>query len=152
MTNPLFTVGTPSLQPPEPLEGSGGASGSGCNPGPGELPDGVWFGMVESVTASTVELDLACFYFGDIAYDIGDDRGEEVDNDYIIVNDNPALRTVPVRPGATVHELTSVDFVSTAFEDWPAVADGPSCPGETCIVWLYVNAGQATEIVEQFVP
>ena len=75
-----YVVGAPELYPLTPLPGSDGAGGSGCAPGAGPLPDGVWFGYVSSIGATSVEFDLACFYFGDIAYTEGAEDGEEVNN------------------------------------------------------------------------
>ena len=153
-----FTTDEPlSLAPPEPLPGSAGASGSGCTPGAGPLPDGIWFGFAPAIGASTLDLDLACFYFGDIAYDEGDADGEEVNNDYYIRNQNPAIRTVPVAGDTVVWTLGTFDGIgehsSVAYADWPA--PGPAyieCPGDFCLLWLYVNDGTVTEIVEQYVP
>lgn len=54
-------------------------------------------------------LDLACFYFGDIAYDKGATDGEEVNNDYYVRNVNPTLRTVTVDASMPVYEISSTD-------------------------------------------
>ena len=137
---------------PDPLPGSDGAGGSGCAPGSGDLPDGVWFGFLRSGTDSSVEFDLACFYFGDAATA---KAGGPVDNDYLIVNQNPALRSVPVAVDTRVLtlDLPSPELSIKSYADWYPVPSGaPPCPGTACLAWLYVNGGQATEIVEQFLP
>ena len=35
---------------------------------------------------------------------------------------------------------------------WPHPDSFQACPGEYCSVWLYVNGGQATAVVEQYLP
>lgn len=150
-----YVVGAPGLYPLAPLPGSDGAGGSGCTPGAGPLPDGVWFGYVKAIGAASVDLDLACFYFGDIAYTEGAEDGEEVNNDYYVRNVNPTLRTVPVGVAATVYEIDagSVGFLTVPFADWPVDPAGYiACPSDWCGVWLFVNGDEVTEILEQYVP
>ena len=150
-----YVVGAPELYPLAPLPGSAGAGGSGCAPGSGPLPDGVWFGYVRAIGTASVDFDLACFYFGDIAYIEGAADGEEVNNDYYVRNVNPTLRTVPVATPATVHEIeaTSVGFLTVSFDDWPIDPTAYiACPSNWCGVWLFVNGGETTEILEQYVP
>jgi hypothetical protein len=44
-------------------------------------------------------------------------------------------------------------FLVLPFSDWPADPAGYTpCPGDFCGVWLYVNGGNVTEILEQYVP
>ena len=150
-----YLVGAPDLYPLMALPGSAGAAGSGCAPGAGPLPDGVWFGIVSVIGATSVDFDLACFYFGDIAYTKGAEDGQEVNNDYYIRNMNPTLRTVPVAAGATVHELAPgyTGFVTEPYAAWPAdTTMSMVCPSSGCLVWVFVNGGVATEILEQFTP
>ncbi len=137
-----YVVGTPEVYPGAPLPGSGGAGGSGCSPGAGTLPDGVWFGYVGSIGATSVDFDLACLYVGDIAVAKGAEDGVEVDIDYYIRNVNPTLRTVTVAAATTVYELEagSIDFLTVAFADWPMDPMGYiACPSNWCSVWLFVN-------------
>jgi len=144
-----YVVGTPELYPPAPLAGSAGASGSGCTPGAGPLPDGAWYGFVEDKGASTVDFDLACFFFGDIAYTRGAEDGEEVADDYYVRDQNPTIRTVPVAPGAMVYDLDggSTTFLTLTFADWT-----PDPPPLSAGYWLMVNGGEVTEIMDQFAP
>ena len=47
------------------------------------------------------------------------------------------------------------DLVPLSFStDWPPdwTRAYSECPGEGCGVWLYINQGIATELVEQYVP
>ncbi len=153
-TTTTYYASTPSLYPPDPLA-SGGASGSGCSPGAGPLPAGVWFGYVSTGNPTTLQFDLACWYFGDVAWDIAAARGDTADNDYYVVNDNPTLRTVPVSVGAVVHHIneTSTAHDPIAYPEWLLEPPGYlACPFDFCPLWLYVNGGEVTEIVEQYVP
>ena len=150
-----YVAGTPEIYPGAPLPGSAGAGGSGCAPGAGQLPDGVWFGYVPTIGATSVDFDLACLYVGDIAYAKGAEDGVEVDNDYYIRNVNPTLRTVPVAASATVYEIdgSSIGFLTVPFADWPVDPAGYiACPSNWCGVWLFVNGGEVTEILEQYFP
>jgi hypothetical protein len=115
----------------------------------------VWFGYVVAKSATDVDFDLACFYFGAIAYTEGAADGVEVNNDYYVRNVNPTLRTVPVASTATVYELDAgyVGFLTVPFSGWPVdPSGGLSCPSTSCQVWLFVNGGEVTEILEQFTP
>jgi hypothetical protein len=145
-----------ALQPPEPLPGSDGASGSGCNPGSGDLPDGAWFGFLSEVETEGVTVDLACFWFGDIAYEVGELAGQEVNNDYFITNDSDRLRSVPVAGDATVWTIagdSTEGHSAVSFASWPSSEPTyVQCPGDGCLVWLYVNGGLVTEVVEQYTP
>jgi len=150
-----YVVGSPEIYPGAPLPGSAGAGGSGCAPGAGQLPDGVWFGYASAKGTSSIDFDLACLYVGDIAYTKGAEDGVEVDNDYYIRNVNPTLRTVSVAASATVYEIEggSIGFLTVPFADWPMDPTGyVACPSDWCGVWLFVNDGEATEILEQYFP
>ena len=145
-----------TLQPPDPLPGSEGASGSGCYTGSGDLPDGVWFGFLQVVGTESVTVDLACFWFGDIAYEIGEAIGQEVTNDYFITNNSDPDRSVPVAGNATVWTIAgdpTEGHSAVPFASWPSSEPTyVQCPGDGCLVWLYVNGGLVTEVVEQYTP
>ncbi len=150
-----YVVGTPEIYPGAPLPGSAGAGGSGCAPGAGQLPDGVWFGYVHAIGATSIDFDLACLYTGDLARTKGAEDGVEVEIDYYIRNANPTLRTVPVMTGATVYELEvgSVGYLTVSYPNWPVNPAGSIvCPSNWCGVWLFVNGGEVTEILEQYFP
>ncbi len=148
----------PSLFPPDPLPGSDGANGSGCNPGEGPLPDGVWVGLVGDHDADGFEFDLACFYFGDIAEEKAAEEGGEAPGGFYISNQNPALRRIDLDRATPVQWLVAppnadLHFETLPYADWHDDPTGYSnCPGDFCLVWLYVEEGQVTEIVEQYVP
>jgi hypothetical protein len=153
-TTTVYYVVTGTLYPPDAVDGTG-ASGSGCAPGSGSLPAGVWFGYASAGNATSVQFDLACWYFGDLAWEIADTYGETAENDYYIVNENPTLRTVPVAPGAVVHHIDpmSIGHDLISYPDWLLEPQGYlMCPFEFCPLWLYVNDGVVTEILEQYAP
>lgn len=131
------------------------AHGSGCAPGPGSLPDGIWFGFARGWTTGDVDFDLACFYTGNAAAAEATARGEESPppNDYLITNDNPTLRTVPVAAGAVGYRLDmNIELAPVPFADFIAdPGEFQACP-DFCLMWLYVNGGEVTEIVSQYVP
>ena len=158
-----YVVGEPGVFPrPDttsgPLPGSEGAGGSGCAPDTTSLPDGIWFGFVTAKADASITFDLACFFFGPIAIEEGANNGV-VDGDEIYIrNANPTFRTITVDSSVLVYEyfedLTDtieVPFNPVPFADWP---EDPTfsqpCPGEFCGVWLFVNDGAVTEMLEQF--
>ena len=152
------TGGDPGLNFPSALPGSGGALGSGCSPGSGPLPSGIWFGYVLARTESSVTFDLACFYVGAEAEAQAAAVGEEVNNDYFISNVNPTTRTVPVAAKAVVWTITGdvsqgvMTPLSFRSEWTGAESSYTSCPGANCPMWLYVNSSVIDEMVEQYLP
>ncbi len=140
---------------PDVLGGPLDAHGSGCAPGAGPLPDGIWFGFPTAWTTSSIDFDLACFYSGDAATAQATARGEESPppNDYIITNDTPTLRSVPVAGGAIGHRLdNNIATFPVPFADFITdQGDFQNC-FQFCLMWLYVNGGEITESVSQYVP
>lgn len=151
-------AGGPSLFPPDPRDGSDGANGSGCAPGDGALPDGVWAGFVRGHDADGFDFDLACFYFGDIAEQKAAEEGGEAPGGHYISNQNDAMRRIDLDRATPVHWIVAppdadLQFETLPYADWVDDPEGYSnCPGEFCLVWLHVEAGTVTEIVEQYLP
>lgn len=147
---------------PDPFPGSGGAHGSGCvTPGFDALPNGVWFGFAEGVGGGNIAFDLACFYTGPAACTAQIDDGFVTDPDdcldFWVRNNVATTFAVPIAAGARVWyvDMTSGDVGSPAeipLADWPTPDSFQDCPGDYCSVWLYVNDGRATGIVEQYLP
>ncbi len=133
---------------------AGDPHGSGCVVGADVLPAGVWFGFVEAVSGGVITFDLACFFTGDAAVAAATADGAEA-FDFYVRNLNPKVYSVPISPSAQVYY---VDMISgpeptpIALADWPTADSFTTCPGEFCPVWLYVNGGVATGIVEQYLP
>jgi hypothetical protein len=147
---------------PPVFVGSNGAHGSGCvTPGFDALPNGVWFGFAEGVGGGHITFDLACFWTGAPACvaQMDDGFASSPDDclDYYIQNNVAATFNVPLAGDARVWyvDMTSGDVSSPAeipLGSWPSPDSYQDCPGEYCSVWLYVNAGRITGIVEQYVP
>jgi hypothetical protein len=88
---------------PEPV-------GSGCSPGPGPLPDGVWFGFVHADPAhpaSSVQFDLACYYSSTRWIALGHPPDETPEDN--IVNTSTALRRLVTGPGFRYWRFGGVD-------------------------------------------
>lgn len=132
-----------------------GASGSGCTPGDAvTLPEGEWFGFVESTSASGIEFDLACWFTGQAAVDAAAEDGEESPppNDYYVRNDNPTIRSLGVSSETEVTWYPTGDPASetvVTFEEWAEDVVGR---GFMFGVWLAVIDGEVFAIREQWVP
>ena len=133
------------------------ASGSGCTPGAGDLPDGEWFGLVDAAGATDIDFDLACWFTGDAAVLASAEDGEESPppNDYYVRNVNPDIRTIPVAAAAEVAWLPNVgdpgSEVTVPYADWLTGRTNRGVdlqPG----VWLTVAGGEVVGIQEQYVP
>lgn len=149
----VATATTTASLPPTTLPD--GPSGSGCAPGDAvALPEGEWFGLVESASASGIEFDLACWFVGEAAVEAAAEDGEESPppNDYYVRNDNPLLRSIPVPPDLEVIWYPTGDPTSeatVAFSDW---VDGVIGRGLQFGVWIEVIDGEVFSMREQWVP
>ncbi|MGZ5383264.1 MAG: hypothetical protein ACXWH0_04645 [Acidimicrobiia bacterium] len=132
------------------------ADGSGCTPGTTTgLPDGEWFGYIQSAATGSVGFDLACWFTGEPAALAAAEDGEESPppNDYYVRNVNSTVRTLTVAVDAGVTWLASPGDPSTEemvpFVDWLAGRAGRSFqPG----VWLTIESGAVGYIREQYTP
>ena len=157
-----FSFSEPSLTFTETYEGSQGALGSGCVPQPGELPDGIWFGVVQEKTTDSITFDLACYYVGELAQQKSSEQGQgEVINDFYISNQNPTVFDLQVDQQALVHEIqlhnenASAPLETIDYAEWPSDNGKYLCwagDGIPCFVWVAINDGHVTEIVEQYLP
>jgi hypothetical protein len=103
----------------------------------------VWFGFVDfsQTDAEQVSFDLACYH------------GGPSDEEWY-TNSVSALRSVPVAPDASVHPIAH--DAPVPYSQWfPTDGAGewnPSqCVSGSCnLVWLYVNNGVVTELVQLF--
>jgi hypothetical protein len=129
------------------LAGSGGAYGSGCTPGSGPLPDGVWFGWVIEFRPEELIFDMGCLWPS-----MEDTPGP--------TNTAIRLRTVPVNPATVVYPLDDEGggWTPVRYDAWPGPvgwcppgAMSPSFP-DGCLWWLAVNGGTVTEMFEFWVP
>lgn len=135
--------------PPAPQEGSDGAFGTGCSPGVDRLPDGSWAGWATHRGADAIEFDLACV--------------RPATGDPEISNQNSRIRSVPVSPLAVVYPITDEGsfgrLINLDYPTWQSSPTGAFCasmliaPGlpDGCPVWIFVNDGAITEVME-FLP
>ncbi len=145
-TSAESTTTTTEGLPDEPPRREDAASGSGCAPGAGALPDGWWYGSVDGPAADKqLSFDLACYYIGAAAEAEAASRGDEVSNDYYIVDETTQVRVVPVSGDATgscVELQSTLEMVECAPED---VAGDWG-------VWIRVFGGTVDRLVEQYAP
>lgn len=136
-----YVVGEPTYFP-ESQPGAGDFYGSGCSPGSDSLPDGIWFGHIESASSTAIRFDLICF----APLAPGDDGVGT------LTNSNPRLRTVPVASTANVHAIAPDGHIGDLqpYSSWYLDPGQEGfCPPEGCwSVWLYINGGEVTEIVQ----
>jgi hypothetical protein len=131
------------------------------------LEDGRHFGYLKAarVTAEPreVEFDLAYFLTGEEANAEAEERGLEtpVANDYLIVNDNPKLRTLPVAADVVIDLVDWKQCCDKRFEGDPPrfetafTAESPPSGryrGRFSAYWLTVEDGVVTKIEEQYLP
>jgi spore germination protein GerM len=139
---------------PTPVDVNALASGSGCTPGPGALPDGTWFGYVSEPANETLAFDLACWFSGVGAIEAALEDGEESPppNDYYIRNTTTDTRTIPVAANVIVRWLPPEDIANLAdidYSEWVEIRpDRDWLPG----VWLEVEGGEVISIEEQYQP
>ena len=136
-----YVVGEPTYFP-ESQPGAGEYYGSGCSPGSDTLPDGIWFGHIESASSKTIEFDLICFA----------PLAPDADGVGTLTNNNAKLRTVPIAPSAMVHAIASDGHIGELqpYSSWYLDPGQEGfCPPEGCWhVWLYINGGEVTELVQ----
>jgi len=151
----MFTSATYGFFP-DPLGTPEDGHGSGCVHDPGVLSDGMWFGFVEAIGGGSVTFDMGCFFTGPAAVDAANADGEEA-FDFYIRNQNPMTYSVPVDSSGTAYWLDLTGDLTPQpipMTDWPVPYDPnyQTCPDDFCSVWLYVNGGVVTELIEQYLP
>ena len=141
------TTGSPTVTEPT------GDTGDSVDTGKSELPDGRHYGYWSTFeigdTVAFGEFDLAYFLTGAEAEAAAAERGDEVNNDYYIVNHNPLLRTLNAKGDTEVQVLVNVggpDLTPTNVADF-AVDRHP-----TSGFWVTIADGIVTKIEEVFVP
>jgi hypothetical protein len=159
-------AGSVPSEPPASTGASERATTTKPKPKPG-LEDGRHFGYLQAarVTADPRELvfDQAYFLIGEEANAAAEDRGLEtpVPNDYLIVNDNPKLRTLPASNALVIDLLDWKRCCEKRLAGDPAqfetafTAQSPPAGryrGSFSAYWLTVEDGVVTRIEEQYLP
>ncbi len=137
--------------PQVPLAG-GDADGSGCAPGPGPLPDGIWYGEVTAFEDASLAFNLICRYSGDRARA----HPQYVAGDHVFVDESSLIRTVPVAPQAALSLLA--DRATPDSQTLVPVADAPAFlaadtgraafPEAGVEGWVLVEDGLLRELLE----
>lgn len=165
----------PASAPPPPASGSGfqfpyadfwsvpqlgeePVRGSGCG-GDGSLgdtiPDGLWYGWIEAIGSSSLDLDVVCVYYGAEAQRLFDEFIAEHGEDYgappsfgadgFPVNNSTRTRAVPLAPSYELIDAQWVDnygYQVCLPPQGDAVAGYPadSFPKPS---WVFISGGQA---------
>ncbi len=143
---------------PAPVDVNSLASGSGCTPGTGDLPDGTWFGYVTGPSLEQLEFDLACWFSGAGAIEATLEDGEESPppNDYYIRNTSTDTRTLGVADDVAVEWLPPEDIATLTpieYDEWIRLREETEAergwlPG----VWIEIADGEVISIEEQYQP
>ena len=143
------STAAPGPSPTEPSTQLGDSDQTGKS----ELADGRHFGFWKTFeigdTIAFGEFDLAYFLTGGEAEAAAAAKGETVENDYFIVNDNTRLRTLIVGGDAVVRVLA--DIGGPALEP-SNVADFAVDRHQASGFWVTIADGLVTGIEEQYVP
>ena len=153
-------TGPPSVSiEPSTIEGPPPSGTPSSTPAP-VLEDGSHFVYARSAVAAprSLRVDLAEFLTGEEAQEAAEDRGDEVTNDYYIVNDERRLRSVPVSDDVIVlyvpRGAAGPDLVDGT---WDAFVEAVSDDGESDIDgdapwWITIEAGGIVQIEQQYLP
>ena len=166
----VTTTPTPSASAPGAIAGVGGPRTSGgpstsASAAAAVLADGRHAGYLTKLDAGkrTLSFDKIDFLTGDAAKKeyLKTHPGETggPDNDYLIVNNNPLVRTLPIADPATIMILDSNSSGGVAMKKTTLGA----LPGYFAAdkgnkllwhnpFWLTVKSGEITKIEEQFLP
>lgn len=130
------------------------ADGSGCVPASDDLPDGLWYGLVDSFDESGISFDIACWYSGEAAAAAAAEDGQESPppNDHYVRNQNEQLSFLEVADFTPVLWYPSGDPNESqlgTFAEWiDFLSQQESHPG----IWVTITNGEVTQISEQWVP
>jgi len=141
-----------------------GTSASGCTPGGGALPDGVWGGLIaEWGNPTSLSFDLECVY-GSSSQKVADYTAaclvrtggavEMCQTSVLAENSSTALRSEPLAPGATLiyQEGTGTwREVPIAQAPLDATTNATGGPAEH-VWWIYVNDGRITQVLYDMFP
>jgi hypothetical protein len=92
----------------EPVRGSGCGSQGQIGD---VIPDGLWAGFVSGEGTPTIGIDLLCIFSGASAeYVLGEGTANIINDnpEYVVVNNNPRVRTLPAAPGIVLRDSALV--------------------------------------------
>lgn len=159
--SPTTTASLSPTSTPTGAPTSTGSTTSSATQAP-VLEDGLHFVQPTSMTqGGTYQLtfDLGYFYTGAEAFEYAEDNGIELVNDYVIVNDNPKLRTMAFAPDAAVAYIPVGTCCELANGNLDALAESvngtnPTDYPDPGTTWWFITVedGQVQEIVQQYLP
>jgi hypothetical protein len=156
--------GSPTLGPTSSPTSSPSSSPSvSVSPRPGVIEDGRHFVYVTDAArledgSVEVTFDLAYFLEGQEAAQAAAEHGDELTNDYYIVNDNPRLRTLPLAGDVRVRYIVAdacCELQRGDLDVWLGAVLGTDhtvYAGEHAPWWVTVRGGVITRIEEQYLP
>lgn len=134
--------------------------GTGCG-GNGSLgdtiPDGIWFGWIDSLGPSSLQFDVACIYTGAAAaryydeYHASPELQADDPSPYLygsglwLINNNDRTRTVPLAPGY-VTAVAAIADPTAPHPNWPSAGIDHACvpPIDPTITPAYYSPEQAS--------
>jgi hypothetical protein len=161
---PSASVTTSPSVTPSPSSSPSDSPTPSVTTDPDILEDGQHFVMVTDAGGGedgpyVVRFDLAYFYTGADAYEYAADHDIEMQNEYLIVNQNPRLRWMPLADDVDVQYIPegtccklrrgSADGFVAAATDL-AMTDYPDMG--TTWWWFTVEDGEIVSIVQQYLP
>lgn len=146
------TAASPTASPPT----NELPEGSGCTPGTGHLPDGIWYGHVVATSIDELQFDLACWFIGEAATVASAEDGQESPppNGYHVRNTNARVGTVPVAGNVPVtwYGMDPSDPSNEALIDYGDWITDRQDRRYQLPVWLTLESGAITQIHEQWTP
>ena len=119
-------------------------TGSGCSPGSGALPNGIWFGRIEGWSPSQIDFDLMCAYTGIAAQPKAEANGDRSDRRIYASNVNSTSRSVGIAPGAVARLSRGNGLTGNRI----AIADQLDLIANSIsLAYIYVNDGRVTDVV-----
>ena len=154
--DPVYSLEATGLQSHPTRDEPDHDLGFRCDTDGNELADGVWFGFVRNLSLRAVTVDVACYWAGDGAAALAVFEGHDPVLFYL-GNDDPETFDVPLDAAGVAHWVDDAEEATPEpipMSQWPVAGSTFSreCPGDLCGIWLYINDGVATEIVEWYLP
>lgn len=146
--------GTAADQAADSTGSPDGPQGSGCTPdSETSLPDGSWFGYVDSVSESEMSFDLACWFTGEAAAAAAVEDGAATPlTDYYVRNNNELTRPLEIAPEASITFYRSGDPQSEEQGDVAAWREVLDSRGTLFGVWVTITDGAISDVKEVWVP
>ncbi len=153
---------SPTLSPtPEPTESASPEPSD--EPPTTDLGDGEHYIQATAAVANgdgdALTFDLASFYTGEEAFEYAEEHDIALENEYLIVNDNPKLRTLPLASDASIEYIPSGTCCELQDGNIDAFVESVNGTNQTdypdlSITWWWatIEDGVITGLVQQYLP